>query len=236
MISSFRTIKLAEEIEAIRSAARITDSAMEKVPLIAKPGMTESQLAWELEKLLRETGASELSFPIIVASGPNSARPHHMTGERSLQIGDTIIIDMGAKLNGYCSDLTRSFHIGESKNEQFSNVYDLVLKAQTNALEKMSAGMLSRDIDGLAREIIDEAGFGNNFGHGLGHGVGLDIHENPRLSWTNEDIVESGVVITVEPGIYLPGWGGIRIEDLVQVKDNGVEFLSKCPKKPIIAV
>lgn len=236
LVSTFRTIKVAEEIESIRAAARITDEAMEKVPLLARIGMTERQLAWELEKLMRDAGASELAFPVIVASGPNSARPHHMTGDRALQIGDTVIIDMGAKLNGYCSDLTRTFHLGATNDEQFGGVYNIVLQAQTNALENMRAGMASSIIDALARDVIKEAGFGDNFGHGLGHGIGLDIHENPRLSWANEEIIDSGVAVTVEPGVYLPGWGGVRIEDLIQVTDDGIEFLSECPKTPMIPV
>lgn len=233
-LEPLREIKTAAEIEAIRRAAAITDQAMAQVNEIARPGMTERELAWELEKLMREGGADGLAFEIIVASGQNAALAHHHPGERPIQAGDPLVIDMGAKLSGYHSDLTRSFFMGENPDDQFWHVYNLVLTAQQNALVEMRAGMTGREIDALARDVIEDAGQGENFGHSLGHGVGLFIHETPTLSSLSETPVPAGVVVTVEPGVYLPGWGGVRIEDLVLLGENGPEFLSHCPKNPII--
>ena len=235
-IEPLRDVKSAEELEKIRAAAAITDLAMEQVNEIAKPGMTERELAWELEKLMRENGADGMAFPIIVASGPNSAMAHHHPGDRKLQAGDPIIIDMGAVLDGYHSDMTRTFFMGNELDEKFKYVYDLVHMAQKNALKNMQAGMLGKEIDALAREVIADAGQGENFGHSLGHGVGLDIHEGPRLSSIYEEEIPVGSVVSVEPGVYLSGWGGVRIEDLVVLTDDGIEFLSHCPKKPVIEI
>lgn len=237
MLTDFRQIKVAEEIEAIKKAASIADQAMQTVNSITKPGMSELQLAWELEKSMREAGASGISFPVIVASGDNASRPHHSPGERKLNKGDVIIIDMGAMVDGYCSDMTRTFLLGDQNGEQFHKIYDIVLEAQEKALDNMHAGMTGKEIDTLSRDVIAGAGYAEEFGHSLGHGVGLEIHELPRLSpLADEEEIREGVVVTVEPGIYIPGWGGVRIEDLVQVTSTGVNILSACPKIPIIQV
>lgn len=234
-VEKMRDVKSAEEVAQIRAAAAITDQVMAQVNDLARPGMTEKQLAWELEKRMRELGADGMSFAVTVAAGPNGAMAHHKPDGRTLQAGDSIIIDMGAELNGYKSDLTRTFHLGAEPSEKFWQVYNLVHAAQKAALAQMKAGVNGKAIDAIARDLITAAGHGEEFGHSLGHGVGLDIHEGPRLSYlVDEEIIPAGAVITVEPGVYLPGWGGVRIEDLVLFTDEGVEFLSACPKQPII--
>ncbi len=184
---------------------------------------------------MRNTGAEAMAFSIIVASGPNSALPHHHPGDRKLQAGDALIVDMGAQLNGYKSDLTRSFFLGAQPSEQFWRVYNLVLGAETAVLQQARPGMTAADIDALARDPITAAGHGDDFGHGLGHGVGLDIHEAPFLSSRGQEtVIAPGMTATVEPGIYLPGWGGIRIEDLAVFTADRLTPLSHCPKDPVI--
>ena len=237
-VEPLRQYKTADEIAIQRQAAAITDLAMAQFNNIAQPGKTEKQLAWELEKTMRENGADGLAFDIIVASGPNSAHPHHENSERQLQEGDTIIVDMGAEVAGYKSDMTRSFYLGNTPSEKFWEIYNIVLAAHQTAFEKCTPGMSIKTIDSLARDFITEAGYGDNFGHGLGHSVGLDIHEDPFLSQRakpNESL-ETGMNITIEPGIYLPEWGGIRIEDFALMGATGLEPISLCPKKPIIAI
>lgn len=235
-VEPLRQVKTADEIKAIRAAAAITDQAMSAVNEIIRPGMSEKQVAWELEKIMREAGADRMAFPVIVASGPNGAFAHHSSGERKLKAGDAIIIDMGASLNGYQSDLTRTFYLGNEPDEKFWEIYNTVHEAQKAALKAIKAGENGKVIDTIARDHIKNAGYEKAFGHGLGHGVGLDIHEEPRLSQTAADAppLPAGAVVTVEPGIYLEGWGGVRIEDLVMVTESGVELLSRCSKNPII--
>lgn len=235
-VESLREVKSAEELAAIRAAAAIADLAMARVNDLVQPGMTERELAWELEKIMRQAGADALAFPIIVASGPNGALAHHRPGDRRLQTGDAIVVDMGAALDGYMSDLTRTFHLGGQPDEQFWHVYNLVLQAQTAALEKAGPGMTGKEVDALARDVIAAAGHGDEFGHSLGHGVGLEVHEGPRFSYlADEEKMPAGAVVTVEPGIYQPGWGGVRIEDLILLTETGVELLSHCPKQPVIS-
>ncbi len=237
-IEPLRDVKTAAEIKAIKAAAAITDMAMSAVNEIIRPGLSEKQVAWELEKMMREAGADGMAFPVIVASGPNAAMAHHTAGERKLEAGDTIIVDMGASLNGYQSDLTRTFHLGLEPEKKFWEVYNLVHEAQKTALSKIKAGVTGNVVDKAARDKIAEAGYGQHFGHGLGHGIGLEVHENPRLSYTElgKGKLPAGAILTVEPGIYIDGWGGVRIEDLVLVTQNGVEILSHCSKNPIIPV
>jgi Xaa-Pro aminopeptidase len=233
-VEPLRDVKDSAEINKIRAAAAITDHAMAQVHRLAQPGVTERELAWQLEKIMREHGADGLAFETIVASGPNGALPHHRPTDRKLQIGDNITIDMGARLDGYHSDMTRAFYLGDEPDEQFWTIYNLVLDAQRNVLDNLKAGMSGVEADSLARDTITDAGYGENFGHGLGHGVGLYIHEGPRLSKIDDNILPENAVVTVEPGVYVPGWGGVRIEDLVLVGEAGIEFLSKCPKEPVI--
>lgn len=232
---SLRKIKSPDEIAAIRAAAAITDQAMRQVNAIARPGMSERALAWELEKLMRETGSDGVAFDVIVASGPNAALPHHHPGHRQLQIGDTIIVDMGARLDGYHSDMTRTFYLGDEPDEPFWSVYHLVQAAQTAVLNHIKPGLNGKEVDALARDVIADAGHGDHFGHGLGHGLGLFIHEDPFLnSRAEKEILAPSMVVTIEPGIYLPGWGGVRMEDLILITEDGFEYLSHCPKTPII--
>jgi Xaa-Pro aminopeptidase len=234
-VESMRAVKTAAEVEAIGAAAAITDQAMARVNELARPGMSERQLAWELEKVMREAGADGTAFTVIVASGPNSAFPHHRPGDRLLRVDEAILVDMGAQLNGYNSDLTRTFYLGNKPDAQFWQIYNLVLDAQTAALQNIKAGITGKEADDLARDVIAAAGHAPHFGHSLGHGVGLEIHEAPRLSQQRKDeTLAAGVVSTVEPGVYLPGQHGVRIEDLVQVTETGVALLSQCPKVPVI--
>lgn len=231
----FREVKTDEEVATIRRAAAITDSVMAEVNQLARVGQQEKQLAWELERRMRERGASGMAFPIIVAFGPNSAMAHHQPGERGLQEGDPIIVDMGAKVDGYASDLTRSFFAGPEPSEQYRQVYELVLKAQVAALKGMGVGIPGKEADSLARDVIVEGGYGEAFGHSLGHGLGLDVHEGPSLSQLyGQELLRKGSIVTVEPGIYLSDWGGVRIEDLVGITAEGIDMISQCAKIPEI--
>ncbi len=235
-VEPLRTIKTQAEIDLMRRAAAMTDQAMAQFPEMARPGMTEKQLAWELDKLMRQAGADGPAFPIIVAAGPHSALPHHTVSDRQLLAGDIIIVDMGAALDGYHSDLTRTFHLGNEPPAKFWEVYNLVHQAQQNVFTHLRPGMTLRAADALARDIIHNAGHAAHFGHGLGHGVGLEIHEDPFLSprAPEESIVETGNNITIEPGIYMPGWGGVRLEEFAQVTEDGLEPMSQCPFQPLI--
>lgn len=233
-VEHLRAVKSPGELERIRRAAAITDLAVAQVPFLARPGVTEKALAWRLEQALHEGGADGAAFEIIVASGPNAALPHHRPGSRELAEGDALTIDIGALVDGYRSDLTRTFYLGETPDARFQEIYGLVLRAQTTALEQMRAGMTGQAIDALGRDIIEAAGYGEQFGHGLGHGVGLEIHERPSLGrLVAEEQVPAGSVVTVEPGVYLPGWGGVRIEDLVLLTADGAELLSHAPKEVV---
>ncbi len=235
LIEGLRAVKDAGELQRIRAAAAITDGAMACVKNFAQIGMTEAALAWKLEKHMREAGADGLAFPVHVASGPNSALPHHASGERAIQSGEILLIDMGATFDGYASDLTRTFYIGREIEPRFKEIFDIVLQAHDEAIRKIKPGLKGSEIDGVARELIGRAGFADHFGHGLGHGVGLQTHEKPRLSNTRADtLLSPAMVTTVEPGIYLPGYGGVRIEDLVVVTELGADLLSNCAIEPLL--
>ncbi len=233
MVSNLRSTKDEEEIKLIQKAIDIADSSFNTISENIKPGITEKEIAWELEKHIRNLGAESLSFETIVASGPNSAKPHHSPSNRIIQEKEPIVIDMGAKYLGYCSDLTRTIFLGKA-DEQYNKVYDTVLIAQLTAIETLQKGMSGEEIDELARSIITNSGFGNNFGHSLGHGVGLEVHENPGVGPTSKNIIEENMVFTVEPGIYLENWGGVRIEDIVLIKDGETKILSNAKKNKII--
>jgi Xaa-Pro aminopeptidase len=236
-IEALRQVKTSEELAKIQAAAQITDLAMGQVPAMVRLGMTESELAWLLEKTMREAGAGAMAFDIIVASGPNSALPHHHPGDRQLQAGDALIVDMGAAVDGYKSDLTRSFFLGSAATDDYWSIYNTVLAAHEATIANLRAGITGQAADALARDVITAAGFGDRFGHGLGHGVGLDIHEEPRLSRLREkETIPAGSVVTVEPGIYVPEFGGVRIEDLILVGKADSTYLSHAPKTPLIPV
>lgn len=225
MVEDLRIRKEEAEIEATRKALFIAEAAFRKVAGTLAPGMTEKAAAWAMEKEMREAGADALSFPVIVASGPNSALPHAIPGDRKISEGEPVLFDWGARLNGYCSDTSRTVVIGKP-DETFDRVYNTVLDAQRMAIDAIKPGASSKAVDGIARSHIDSMGFEGKFGHGLGHGTGLAIHEAPRLSPLKDTRLDAGMIVTVEPGIYLPGWGGIRIENQVVVKDNGAEILN----------
>ncbi len=238
MVETLREIKDADEIAALRHAVAITDAALAAVIPQLQPDMTERQAAWMFEVALREHGADGVAFPIIVATGPNAALPHARPGDTLLGTGQPIIIDMGAYYAGYHADLTRTITLG-MPDTRFWEVYTLVREAQQRAIAGLRAGMTGFVADALARDHITAAGYGDAFGHGLGHGVGLDIHEGPRLrrrpanatrAEESPPILTAGNVFSVEPGIYLEGWGGVRLEDLVWLHADYGEVLSQAPK------
>jgi len=229
LVDSLRATKEPEEIELITRAAEISDRAIEYFREIIRPGMTEVAIAWEVEKFLRENGSQAVPFSAIVASGLNSAMPHARPSERQIETGEPVLIDIGARFGKYASDISRTICLGDP-DETFNKIYDIVLGAQLTALSMIKDGMRGDEADGLAREVIEQAGHGDAFGHSLGHGVGLAAHERPRLGPNSDEVLTSGMVFTVEPGIYLPGWGGVRIEDLVVMENGGIRLISKASK------
>ncbi len=236
LVESLRMQKEETEIAALRQAIALTDAAWEHVAAWIRPGMTERQVAWELESYMRMHGAKAVSFAPIVASGPHGAKPHAEPSERPLQVGEPIVMDFGCIVADYCSDLTRTVCLGQPADDRYLKVWHTVQQAQQAAFAGAKAGMTGEAIDKLARDIIVAAGFKDNFGHGLGHSVGLSVHENPRFSYTYPHEIPTDATITVEPGIYLPDWGGVRIEDIVWVRADGVELLSNASKNPIIMI
>jgi Xaa-Pro aminopeptidase len=234
-VEKIRAVKEAGEQEALRKAIRLTDEAFAHFLAWVRPGVTEQEAAWEIEKYIREHGGEGLAFPTIIGGGPNGAKPHHAAGERPLQAGEPIVIDMGAVVDSYHADMTRTICLGQP-DERFWTIYNLVLAAQERAEKGIRAGIPCADVDRLARQVIADAGYGEQFGHGLGHGVGLATHELPRLSPLATEDLPAGAAVTVEPGIYLPGWGGVRIEDVVLVTEEGAEVLTGTSKEPIVEI
>jgi Xaa-Pro aminopeptidase len=227
-VEALRRVKDEQELALIAEASKLADAALEQTLENGFLGKTEREVADFFEERVRGLGGT-LSFDTIVAAGPNGAQPHAEPGQREIGRGELIVFDMGAKLDGYCSDGTRTYATGDPGDEA-RRVYDTVLAAQQAALEAIRPGEKGEDVDQAARKVIDDAGHGEHFGHGLGHGVGLDIHEGPRLSLRSDDILAVNEVVTVEPGIYLAGDLGVRIEDLVVVGDDGLQNLSSLPK------
>jgi Xaa-Pro aminopeptidase len=234
MVENMRMSKDKVELQAIRRAVALADEALAHVYEWMQPGMTERQVAWELESTMRMRDATGVSFEVIVASGPNGALPHLRPGDRVIQRGEPVIMDLGCMIDGYCSDVTRTVCLGEPKGEEYLEIWNLVLRAQERAEAGVKAGITGVDGDKLARDVIAESGYGDYFGHGLGHGVGLAIHEEPRLSSMYSGQIPAGAVVTMEPGIYLPDWGGVRIEDMVLVREDGVEVLTGAAKVPVL--
>ena len=228
LVEDLRMIKDPQEIEAIKKALAISESVFETIVDTLCVGTSERELAWAIEKGLRESGADDVAFPPIVASGPNAALPHAIPTDRPVTKGEPILFDWGARLNGYCSDISRTIVLG-SPDDTFGDVYKVVKDAQTMAIEAMKPGVSTQAVDKIARDHIASKGFGDYFGHGLGHGVGLAVHEKPNLSPFRPIILETGMVTTVEPGIYLPGWGGVRLENMVVVKQDGAVVLNHYP-------
>jgi len=229
MVEGLRIQKTHDEIDMIRKSAAITDAGFSHIISYIKPGMKEIEVALELEMFMKKQGASALSFDIIVASGLRSSLPHGRASEKIIEDGDFITMDFGCIYKGYCSDMTRTVVVGEASEKQ-KKVYETVLKAQEAALKAIKPGISGKDADKVARDIITEEGFGEYFGHGLGHGVGLEVHEAPRLAPIGEKILKENMVVTDEPGIYIPDFGGVRIEDLIVVTEDGCERLSTSPK------
>ncbi|MFH1383188.1 MAG: aminopeptidase P family protein [Chloroflexota bacterium] len=229
LVESLRIIKEPEEIELMTRAASIGDRAVEYIKSVVHAGMTELEAAWEMEKFLREHGSQTVPFEVIFASGPNAALPHAKPSSRPLRNGEPIVIDVGARFAGYSSDLTRTICLG-TPDATFRKVYDIVLNAQRTAWDGIREGMNGEEADALARKFIATAGYGDAFGHSLGHGVGLATHEPPRLGPNSTEWLTSGMVFSIEPGIYLPGWGGVRIEDLVVMEKGKIRSLSNAPK------
>ena len=230
VVEELRLYKDADEIAVIKRAVKVIDEAFAEICKFIKPGLTESEVSDELTRQMRLRGASGPSFDTIVASGVRGALPHGVASDKVIDNGDMITIDMGAIVDGYCSDCTRTVVLGKPTKEQ-QRIYGLVWDAQTAASAALRPGLSCKAADQVARGIIEEAGLGAAFGHGLGHGVGIDIHEQPRLSRLGKGNLKPGMVVTSEPGIYLDGWGGVRIEDMLLITEDGAETLTKC-KKP----
>jgi Xaa-Pro aminopeptidase len=226
LVERLRVAKSPEEVAAIREAAGLAEAALDEVLPGIRPGLEEREVAARLESALRRRGSEWHPFPTIVASGPRAALPHARTGDRTIVAGDWLLLDFGAQVGGYCADLTRTVVVGARADERQRLVYETVRAAQTRAIRCIRAGQPAREADALAREVIAQRGFGEAFGHSLGHGLGLEVHEAPRLSPSFDDPLPPRAVVTVEPGIYLPGWGGVRLEDDVYLGPEGPECLS----------
>ncbi len=228
-LADLRRIKTAEEIALHRQAEHIGDIAFEKILEELKPGVTELEIAAKLEYIMKMNGADKLSFESIVASGVNSSKPHAEPGHKKIEYGDFVTMDFGCVYNGYCSDMTRTIVVGKASEKQ-KKIYNTVLKAQLAVLDMLRPGLQGKEYDKVARNVIYGDGYEGCFGHGLGHSVGLEIHENPRFSMIEEDIIEAGMIMTVEPGIYIPDFGGVRIEDMVVMTESGYENLTHSKK------
>ncbi len=228
-IDHLRAVKTDAEIAHLEEAIRLTDDVFAKVAAALEPGITEKHVVWQIERLTRETTSGTVAFSPGVGGGPHSAHPHHAATNRPFQVGEPIVIDMGVASNGYCGDLTRTLWFGEAP-ERLREVYNVVYRANAEATKAISAGVRAKDVDQLARDIITSAGFGDYLVHSLGHRVGLRIHEAPSLSIASDEVLQPGHVVTVEPGIYIPAWGGVRIEDVVLVTEQGCRVLTGAEK------
>ena len=229
LVESLRLYKEPHEIAALQKAVDLGDAACTDVIQRVQPGWTEKQVAWEIEKYIREHGGDALSFDTIVAGGPWGAMPHAYPRDRKLEAGEGVVIDMGCDIDGYMSDLTRTIFLGKP-DDQFKKIYDIVLTAQLTAEEMVKPGMTGEECHMIAHNVIEAAGYGETFGHGLGHGIGLEVHEAPRVGRTSPDKLENNMVFTIEPGIYVTGWGGVRIEDMVVLENGKARVMSKAPK------
>ncbi len=229
LVEALRIYKEPEEIAALQKAVDLGDAGFTFVAERMEPGWTEKQVAWEIEKYIREHGGDGLSFDTIVAGGPWGAMPHAYPRDRKLEVGAGVVIDMGCAIDGYMSDLTRTIFLGKP-DDQFKKIYDIVLTAQLTAEEMVKPGMTGEECHMLAQNVIDAAGYGETFGHGLGHGIGLQVHEAPRVARTSTDELKDNMVFTIEPGIYMTGWGGVRIEDMVVLENGEARVMSRAPK------
>ncbi|MCW3042652.1 MAG: peptidase [Actinobacteria bacterium] len=233
LVEALRRVKEPEELDKIRAAAQLADEGLAYILGQLRPGITERELAILLESHMRVEGAEAVSFPAIVAAAERSALPHAHPSDRIIEHGRFLLFDLGCIVDGYCSDLTRTVVLGHA-DDRHREIYELVALAQQAGLDALRAGRTGAEVDKASRDVIAGAGYGEAFGHSLGHGVGIEIHEAPTLRSTSTDVLEAGNVVTVEPGIYLPGWGGARIEDLTVVTESGQETLSRSPKELIV--
>jgi Xaa-Pro aminopeptidase len=224
-VEGLRQVKTTAEIQQTQKALDLAEDVFRHVVKTLKPGMSEKSIAWAMEKGMRQAGADALSFPVIVAAGPNSALPHAIPTDREIRKGEPILFDWGARLEGYCSDTSRTVILGQP-DEIFLRVHQTVLAAQQKAIAAIKSGANSKEVDAVARDYIHREGYEGKFGHGLGHGTGLAVHEAPRLSPLKETLLEKGMIVTVEPGIYIPEWGGVRIENQVVVEDHAPQVLN----------
>jgi Xaa-Pro aminopeptidase len=240
IVEALRAIKDHGEIHSVREAVRRAEEAFLDVKPFIRPGRREREIALMLEARLKKRGCNRLPFDIIVASGVNSAMPHAKASDKKLSSGELVVIDWGGEAEGYYSDMTRTFLLrahgsprrykGEVDSFRQEEIYRTVYKANRRAVSSVSPGCKSKGVDEVARNIIKNAGYGKSFGHGTGHGVGLEVHESPRITWTRSDTIRENMIFTVEPGIYVPGLGGVRIEDMVLVKAKGPEVLTRLPR------
>ncbi|MGE6412881.1 M24 family metallopeptidase [Planococcus kocurii] len=230
LVEKIRMVKTPEEITILKAAAKIADDAFEHICGFIRPGLTELEVSNELEFFMRKQGATSSSFDIIVASGLRSALPHGVATDKIIEKGDMVTLDFGALYNGYISDITRTVAVGQP-SEKMKEVYDVVLKAQELGVEKIGPGISGIEADAIARDYIKSKGYGDAFGHSTGHGIGLEVHEGPGLSFKSETILEPNMAVTVEPGIYLPGIGGVRIEDDILITESGNERLTNSTKE-----
>ncbi len=235
LVEALRSVKSAHEVERIGGAAALADRALARMAELLRPGATEREIALEGEFLMRRQGAEAAAFDVIVASGPRSALPHAETTDRELLPGDLVVIDIGAKVSGYCSDMTRTFAV-QSAPKAAQDIYGIVYRAQRAAAAGVRAGAVCGEVDSIARAMIEDAGHGDDFGHGLGHGVGIDVHEAPRLAKEQDAVLVAGNVVTVEPGVYVDGFGGVRLEDLLVVRAEGAENMTGSPMPPELPV
>jgi Xaa-Pro aminopeptidase len=230
-VETLRAVKDAGEIETTGRASRAAERAFEALTAETWVGRSERELAWRLRQLMHAHGVDELSFDTAIAAGANGSKPHADPGEAIVGEHTLVVADFGARVDGYCSDCTRTVSTGKNLSKELRRAYDVCLEAQLAACDGIRPGITGHEADAIARTIIADAGYGDEFGHGLGHGVGLEIHEAPRLARESEDVLEPGNIVTIEPGIYLAGVGGVRIEDLAVVRENGVQLLTSFPKE-----